>query len=132
MPHKHMQLIPLDSQEFSLAFHRVPLDAHVPMEKGVLKIKPFENIHHAAMRFPEPLSKDLTQESLKGRTDMVMNCYQQLLSHLDIKETDHLNTVITHDYILINTRKVAKIQDFYVNSMAYAGVMVVKSEDNFQ
>ncbi len=84
------------------------------------------------MRFPEALSKDLTQESLTHRTDMVMDCYQQLLSHLDIKDTDHLNTVITNDYILINTRKVAKIQDFYVNSMAYAGVMVVKSEDSFQ
>jgi ATP adenylyltransferase len=131
--HKHLQLIPLEPQNLS---HRVPLLTMVTARKDHLT-------HHS--RLPElpflhsiqALSSVWEQTTIATISTELHETYQQIMAELGLNllaATPDLpyNLLITRDWMIGIGRSQAAYEGIGVNSLGYAGWLLVKNADDLK
>jgi ATP adenylyltransferase len=123
-PHKHLQLAPFPWVE---EVKQTPLDvaislAHLP-PKQICHLPPFD-FQHALITFDFEL----------GEAQTALGYYYQLLDKLElidvkpeaIQQTAPYNLLITRRWMLIVPRTLEKYQSISVNSLGFAGALLVR------
>ncbi|ELR98493.1 DUF4922 domain-containing protein [Gloeocapsa sp. PCC 73106] len=119
--HKHLQLVPRD-----LAPHQ-----GIPIE-SVLKHAEFEETIGIVRAFPfsHGYIKLTPSDSLTGATERSVDSYQQLLTALVPRSP--YNLLMTREWMLIVPRSQASYQDIAVNSLGFAGAMLVRNQQQLE
>jgi len=132
-PHKHLQVIP---------FPFVPNYSSFPMDNLVLsyqdKIKEKEVVmvdklpYQSAIAFHNTMDKSV-QESAK----ITLELYQKMLDFLGIdqskeKTEGNYNFLITKQWLMIIPRSKPKALSISVNSLGFAGALLVKDEEQLE
>ncbi|MEC4853195.1 MAG: phosphorylase, partial [Jaaginema sp. PMC 1079.18] len=125
-PHKHLQLIPLVSEETVYSLPIAPAIAQIQWDTEIATIPVF-NFPHAIAKF------DFSwQDSLTEAATATLALYRRLLHHLGIEiqgenATQAYNLLATRQWLLIVPRSRADYAGIPVNSLGFAGALLVKS-----
>jgi ATP adenylyltransferase len=127
-PHKHLQLIPFEA---NLDSHSLPIDkaiAHISWHNEIETIPGFEFPHAIAK-----LDPNLQNNSQKA-AQITLKLYQKLLQHLGIEitgkqHTHHYNFLATREWLLIVPRSQGEFAGIPVNSLGFAGALLVRNQE---
>lgn len=127
-PHKHLQLIPFES---NLDSHSLPISkaiAHISWHNTIETIPGFE-FPHAIAKFDPNLHNNPQQAA-----QITLELYQKLLQHLGIEitgkqHTHPYNFLATREWLLIVPRSQAEFSGIPVNSLGFAGALLVRNQE---
>jgi ATP adenylyltransferase len=134
--HKHLQLVPPplcpDGSPLPLAQVIAQLDCDLPPQSTpalCLSHNPSFPFHHAIAHLPSDWLGSIPQGA-----KLLLTTYQQLLSHLGCdRQTSPLafpyNLLITRDWMVLVHRSQDNYQSIPVNSLGFAGSLLVKNQD---
>lgn len=131
-PHKHLQLIP---EFFADNIHNIPFNSlileHREFDKKV-KINTLKYDHRIMYFLPDILSKT-TEEIAEITTEY----YRQILRDLAIeninnKASQDYNLLITQEWIKVIPRSQEKYESISINSLGFAGALLVRNEEQLQ
>lgn len=127
-PHKHLQLIPFESNLVS---------GSLPIEGAIASISWYNEIEtipgfefpHAIAKFAPNLHKNPPQAA-----QITLELYQKLLQHLGIEitgkqHTHPYNLLATREWVLIVPRSQAEFSEIPVNSLGFAGALLVRNQE---
>ena len=124
--HKHLQLVPFPIAPFSKTtpLEKVLLD--LENTKDFFKLPQFEFKHSFAKIHQHDFTKEETANNL-------YQLYLQLLKRLDIKNQNNIpscayNLLLTRQWMLIVPRIKEKYQGISINSLGFAGSLLVKNK----
>lgn len=130
-PHKHLQVAP-----FPLApnISKTPLENLILSAKTLNKIviSPILSFGHA-IAFFDSFSDKLPLENAK----ITLDYYYQMLETLGLKSNDKkqsgaYNLLITREWMLIVARELETFKSISINSLGFAGALLVKNEEQRQ
>ncbi|MFP4009683.1 MAG: ATP adenylyltransferase family protein [Spirulinaceae cyanobacterium] len=127
-PHKHLQLVPFES---NLAFGSLPIEgaiASISWHNEIETIRGFE-FPHAIAKLDPNLHKNSHQAA-----QITLELYQKLLQHLEIEitgkqHTQPYNFLATREWLLIVPRSQAEFSGIPVNSLGFAGALLVRNQE---
>jgi ATP adenylyltransferase len=122
--HKHLQVVP---RELAHQISTIPLEAVMNQQTETIEALPFK---HAYTRL-NASEKDLAQISF--------NSYEKLVNKLKLKEISGpkkssktpYNLLMTKEWMLIIPRSCSSYQGIGINSLAFAGAMLVRNQELF-
>jgi ATP adenylyltransferase len=129
-PHKHLQVIP---------FPFVPNCSSFPIDNLVLnyqdKIKAKEVVMVDQLPYQSAIAfHDTMDKSAKESAKITLELYQKMLDFLGIDQTKektegNYNFLITKQWLMIIPRRKPKALSISVNSLGFAGALLVKDEE---
>ena len=131
-PHKHLQLIP---EFFADNINNIPINnlvlSHQELNKKV--VIDTLNYAHRIIYFPP----DLLSKTTKEIAEITTEYYRQILRDLGIETVNNqpsqdYNLLITQNWIKIIPRSQEKYQSISINSLGFAGALLVRNEDQLQ
>jgi sulfate adenylyltransferase (ADP) / ATP adenylyltransferase len=131
--HKHLQMVPLPIMGTDVKVPIEPLLASANFQDGVGTVKIFPFIHAFAQLKNDNLSSAI--EAGKATWEI----YQNLLRVLNLEESSksHLkssayNLLATRDWILIVTRSHEQYKGISINSLGFAGALLVRNLEQLE
>jgi ATP adenylyltransferase len=130
-PHKHLQLVP---------YPIAPNIDSIPLEKRITAVKFINNIGMSpylpflnAIAFFDHLKEKTPLEAAK----ITLDYYHQLLSAVGLesqgkKQSGAYNLLITRDWLWVVPRALEKFVSISINSLGFAGALLVKNEKQRQ
>ncbi len=127
-PHKHLQLIPFES---NLDSRSLPIEgaiAQISWHNEIETIPGFE-FPHAIAKLDPNLHKNLPQAA-----QITLELYQKLLQHLGREitgkqHTQPYNLLATRQWLFIVPRSQAEFTGIPVNSLGFAGALLVRNQE---
>lgn len=114
-PHKHLQLIPF------ISFPHVPIEPIVNSHMGESDI----------FRIPEYPFKHLFHRLSNTKLSTVKEAYDTLMNQLQVQES--YNLVLTENWMLLISRsRNISLERYDINSLAYAGLIFIKKQEDFE
>lgn len=121
--HKHLQLIPL---ELAPGIPGIPIEEvmnNVEWKQSIGRIKAFPFSHvYTKLEYQE--SKTITELS-----QISLNSYQKLLNALNLTEGTPYNLLMRREWMLIIPRFQPEYQNIGINSLGFAGAMLVRHQE---
>ncbi|BAQ62847.1 Ap4A phosphorylase II [Geminocystis sp. NIES-3708] len=125
-PHKHLQIVP---------YPLVPEIDTLPINNLILSNKNEDNIITLkSLPYSQAVSffEDITHKSPQELGKITFDYYYQILAKLNIKIKDNkpsinYNLLITKDWMMVIPRKQEKIESISINSLGFAGALLVKN-----
>ncbi|MBU7586010.1 MAG: phosphorylase [Nostoc sp. TH1S01] len=130
--HKHLQIVPLPLAPSGVQIPIEPLLASAEFEDGVGKISQLPFVNAFATLDPHWVESPLTS------AEAIWQVYQNLLSAVKIEIVDSqtpsaaYNLLVTKEWMLIVPRSQEKFQSISVNSLGFAGALLVRNEQEMQ
>jgi ATP adenylyltransferase len=130
-PHKHLQLVP---------FPLLPTLKTIPLEQRIISAE-FKNNIGVSSSLPFvhgiALLKDLDLKTPLESAKITLDYYHQLLDKLGLeingdKPSGAYNLLITRNWLFIVPRAAEKFQSISINSLGFAGALLVKNEEQRQ
>jgi sulfate adenylyltransferase (ADP) / ATP adenylyltransferase len=121
--HKHLQLVPLPLAASG---------AQIPIEP-LLKSAQFQNSNANSLKLPfihafAPLNCDWMQSPLTAaQATMELYCTLRHAVGLDAKQSGAYNLLVTREWMLIVPRSQEQFQSISVNSLGFAGALLVRN-----
>ncbi|MBD2298764.1 phosphorylase [Nostoc sp. FACHB-190] len=130
--HKHLQIVPLPLAPAGVQIPIQPLFASAELKDGVGKISQLPFVNAFATLDPNCLESPLTS------AEAICQVYHNLLSAVGIEIVDSqtpsaaYNLLATKEWMLIVPRSQEKYQSISVNSLGFAGALLVRNEQEMQ
>lgn len=131
-PHKHLQLIP---EFFADNINNIPINNIILDHQDFNKKVSIDTLKyaHRIMYFPPELLTENTEDIAKITTEY----YRQILRDLGIETINNqpsqdYNLLITQHWIKIIPRSLEKYQSISINSLGFAGALLVRNEEQLQ
>ncbi|OCQ97801.1 phosphorylase [Nostoc sp. MBR 210] len=130
--HKHLQIVPLPLAPTGVQIPIEPLLASAELKDGVGKISQLPFVNAFAILNPNWVESPLTS------AEAIWQVYHNLLSAVEIEIVDSqtpsaaYNLLATKEWMLIVPRSQEKFQSISVNSLGFAGALLVKNEQEMQ
>lgn len=129
-PHKHLQLIPFLLEQIRLPIEPAIASVQYNLERMGM-IPDFEFIHVIA-----PLDPNWVQSPLESAAT-ILDTYHQLLTAVQyeinsLKQTGDYNLLITRDWMMIVPRLQESFQSIGVNSVGFAGALLVRHAEQLK
>jgi ATP adenylyltransferase len=130
--HKHLQLIPLPLTPEGVS---IPIEAalkSIQFKDGVSKIPSFQFKHAIAQLAPSWVN------SPSQAASATLDCYHTLLSHLNLVDVSinskpaPYNLLATREWMMIVARSQERFQSISINSLGFAGALLVRNEEQLQ
>lgn len=124
--HKHLQLIPFPLMPNGETLPIATVMQQVEFTDGISTLPVFD-FQHAIASLPS--FSDLYQRSDAEAGEILETLYHQLLKHLGLTsdaEPPTYNLLMTREWIMIIPRSQEKVNGISLNSLAYAGTLLVK------
>ncbi|MBD2387981.1 ATP adenylyltransferase family protein [Cylindrospermum sp. FACHB-282] len=118
--HKHLQIVPLPL---------VPSGVQIPMEALLTEAK-FQDAIATIPRFPF-VHAFTTLNPLMG-AEATLERYYSLLQAVDLKPSGAYNLLATREWMLIVVRSHEEFEKISVNSLGFAGALLVKNQEQMQ
>jgi ATP adenylyltransferase len=130
-PHKHLQLVPYPLVD---EIDTIPIDDLVlsnKKEDKIINLKSFPYLQAVAF------FEDITHKSPEELGKITLDYYYQLLEKLNINIKDnkpliHYNLLITKSWMMIIPRSKEKMKSISINSLGFAGALLVKNEEELE
>ncbi|WP_373480048.1 DUF4922 domain-containing protein [Geminocystis sp.] len=130
-PHKHLQLVPYPLVD---EIDTIPIDDLVlsnKKEDKIINLKSFPYLQAVAF------FEDITDKSPEELGKITLDYYYQLLEKLNINIEDnkpliHYNLLITKSWMMIIPRSKEKMKSISINSLGFAGALLVKNEEELE
>ncbi|WGV26338.1 ATP adenylyltransferase family protein [Halotia branconii] len=126
--HKHLQLVPLPLAPCGWQIPIEPLLASAKLQDSIATIPELPFTHAFA-----PLDSDLVQSPLA-----LLECYRTLLRAVGLdavdgnKQSGAYNFLATREWMLIIPRSQEHFQSISINSLGFAGALLVRNEQEMQ
>jgi sulfate adenylyltransferase (ADP) / ATP adenylyltransferase len=130
--HKHLQLVPLPFTDSGLQVPIEPLFASVKFQDAVGTIPELKFVHAFASLHPTWVDSPLTA------AETTLEIYDKLLDTVGLRAVDDnkpsgaYNLLATREWMLIVPRSHEHFQSISVNSLGFAGALLVKNEIEMQ
>lgn len=130
--HKHLQLIPLPLTPEGVS---IPIEValkSIEFKDGVGRIPSFQFKHAIAQLDPTWVN------SPSQATSATLDCYNTLLRHLNLVDVSinfkpaPYNLLATREWMMIVARSQERFQSISINSLGFAGALLVRNEEQLQ
>lgn len=124
--HKHLQLVP---KALAPSVREIPIEVGLQnwdksAEIGQISLFPYR---HSYSKLAIPW-----QNSLMEAAKMTLSIYQQLLHQLNLQPGAPYNLLMTREWMLMIPRSQPTYQHIAINSLGFAGAMLVKNQEQLQ
>ena len=126
--HKHLQLIPLPLTPEGVSIPIEPILKSIEFKDGVGRIPSFEFKHAIA-----PLNSTWVNSPSQAQS-ATLDCYNTLLRHLNLfnSKPAPYNLLATREWMIIIARSQERFQSISINSLGFAGALLVRNEEQLQ
>jgi ATP adenylyltransferase len=130
--HKHLQLVPLPLAPSGLQIPIEPLLASAQFHNSIATIPGLPFVHAFARLDPHWLQSPFTA------AEALLECYRALLSAIGLDAVDDrqqsgaYNLLATREWMLIVPRSQEQFQSISINSLGFAGALLVRNESEMQ
>jgi sulfate adenylyltransferase (ADP) / ATP adenylyltransferase len=124
--HKHLQMLPLPMLENDVKVPIEPLLASASFQDGVGTVNEFPFIHAFAK-----LKNDASTSAVESGT-ATWEIYRNLLKAVNLEENNNYNLIATREWILIVTRSHEQYKGISINSLGFAGALLVRNLEQLE
>jgi sulfate adenylyltransferase (ADP) / ATP adenylyltransferase len=124
--HKHLQMLTLPMLENDVKVPIEPLLASASFQDGVGTVKEFPFIHAFAK-----LKNDASTSAVESGT-ATWEIYRNLLKAVNLEENNNYNLIATREWILIVTRSHEQYKGISINSLGFAGALLVRNLEQLE
>jgi sulfate adenylyltransferase (ADP) / ATP adenylyltransferase len=124
--HKHLQMLPLPMLENDVKVPIEPLLASASFQDGVGTVDKFPFIHAFAR-----LKNDASTSAVDSGT-ATWEIYRNLLKAVNLEENNNYNLIATREWILIVTRSHEQYKGISINSLGFAGALLVRNLEQLE
>ncbi len=124
--HKHLQLVP---QSLAPDYTEIPITPALKMgesSQGITQVPLFPFLHSFSWL---NLDWNSSPESI---AETVLATYQQLLETINYRPETAYNFLMTRQWMLIVLRKQERFQSIGINSLGFAGALLVKNQEELE